>query len=65
METAHKSCAKEGMYCMLYPYQENINLLILIAYYYTSRKLRAGIWLIKKVGVEELDVLGVGIWKTC
>ena len=30
---------------------------ILIIYYYT-RKLQSGVWLIKKVGVEELDVLG-------
>ena len=29
----------------------------LIAYYYIW-KLRTGVWLIKKVGVEELDVLG-------
>ena len=31
--------------------------LIWIIYYYT-RKLQSGVWLIKKVGVEELDVLG-------
>ena len=30
---------------------------ILIAYNYT-RKLRTGVWLLRKVGVEELDVLG-------
>ena len=57
METASTSRAKEGLYCMLYLYQENV--LLHTVYYYTThgRKLRTGVWLIKKVGVEELDVL--------
>ena len=35
---------------------KRIICFIVITYYY-SRKLQSGVWLIKKVGVEELDVL--------
>ena len=36
---------------------KRIICFILIIYYY-SRKLQSGVWLIKKVGIEEFDVLG-------
>ena len=36
---------------------KRIICFIVITYIY-SRKLQSGVWLIKKVGVEELDVLG-------
>ena len=40
------SCSIKRMICF-----------ILIIYYYT-RKLQSGVWLIKKVGIEEFDALG-------